>query len=331
MSDDPIWSQLLLQAALILLNAFFAASEIAVISLNEKKVRKLAEEGDKKSQKMLRMVESPTRFLSTIQVGITLAGFLGSAFAADNFAGKLSSWLVNDVGVRALSAGAINTVSVVIVTLILSFFTLVFGELVPKRIAMKKSEAVADMASGVIRVLSVVMKPIIWLLSASTNGTLRLFGINPKDEEEGVTEEEIRMMVDIGEEKGAIESGEREMIENVFEFSDLTAYDVMTHRTDMIAFQAEAEEEEVLSTITSSGLPVFPSMKRIRTTLSAFYRPEGICLIGEESIPFPFVRCSLPHTLYRKRCARTNCSRVCSKRRFTWRWCLTSTAAPRVS
>lgn len=258
MADGPLWSGLLLQVCLIALNAFFAASEIAVISLNEKKLRKQAEEGDRKAQRMLGLVEAPTAFLSTIQVGITLAGFLGSAFAADNFAGKISSFFINEVGITALSARTINTLAVIVVTLILSFFTLVLGELVPKRVAMKKSEQIAALVSGVIQALSVVMKPVIWLLSVCTNGALRLLGINPKDEEEEVTEEEIRMMVDIGEEKGTIESGEREMIENIFEFSDLSAADVMTHRTDMIAFSLDESEAHIIDVITRSGLSRFP-------------------------------------------------------------------------
>ena len=207
---DRLWGQLLLQLILIAVNAFFAATEIAVISLNENKVRKMAENGDKKAVKMLRMVDHTYNFLSTIQVAITLAGFLGSAFAADNFAERLRDWLVNDVGVTFVSPDTINTVAVILITLILSFITLVFGELVPKRVAMKKAEAVAGAAAGVIHAASVIMKPIVWLLSASTNGVLRLIGMDPNDEGEEVTEEEIRLMVDAGEEKGAIETAEKD-------------------------------------------------------------------------------------------------------------------------
>ena len=136
MSSDPIWPQLLLQLILILVNAYFAATEIAVISLNENVLRREAEEGDKKAAKLLKIVEAPTRFLSTIQIGITLAGFLGSAFAADNFAGRIRDWAVLKWQLDAATAAAVNTLAVILITIILSFFTLVLGELVPKRLAM---------------------------------------------------------------------------------------------------------------------------------------------------------------------------------------------------
>ncbi len=255
---DHIWGQLLLQVVLIAVNAFFAASEIAVLSLNDNKLKKLAEDGDKKAEKLLRMTEKPEGFLSTIQLGITLAGFLGSAFAAEHFADRICSWLINDIGFTALPANVVNTLAVIVITLILSYFTLVFGELVPKRIAMKKPEAVANATAGIIRGISVVMKPFVALFSASTNGVLRLFGINPKEESEQVTEEEIRMMVDIGEENGTIDSEERDMIENVFEFNNMSAADIMVHRTEISAIWTEDTQEEILSAIEETGLSRFP-------------------------------------------------------------------------
>lgn len=255
---DRLWGQILLQLVLIAVNAFFAATEIAVISLNDKKLRKLADGGDKKASKMMSMVEHPDKFLSTIQVGITLAGFLGSAFAADNFAGRLRDWLINDVGVTALSPNTINTLAIIFITLLLSFFTLVLGELVPKRIAMKRAEAVASGAESVIRFTAAFMKPVVWLLSATTNGVLRLLGLDPHDDDEEVTEEEIRLMVDAGEEKGAIETAEKELIENVFEFNNLTAADVMTHRTEMTALWIGDTEDEITQAIIESGFSRFP-------------------------------------------------------------------------
>jgi len=249
---------LLLQVVLILVNAFFAATEIAVISLNENVLRHQAEDGDKKAAKLLKIVETPTRFLSTIQIGITLAGFLGSAFAADNFAGRIRDWAVASYQLDAGAAAAVNTLSVILITIILSFFTLVFGELVPKRIAMQKTDKVARMACGVVSVLAAFMRPIIWLLTVSTNGMLRLLHIDPNAEDDEVSEEEIRMMVDIGEEKGAIESGEKEMIENIFEFNNMTAEDVMIHRTDVVMLWAEDPDEEIVRTIEETGLTRFP-------------------------------------------------------------------------
>lgn len=253
--DDPIWRQLLLQAFLIFVNAFFAMTEIAVISLNEPKVRRLAEEGDKKAAKKLRLLSEPAAFLSTIQIGITLAGFLGSAFAADNFAEKIEGWFE---AVTGASHDMVHTVSVVIITLILSYFTLVFGELVPKRIAMKKPDAVANLIVDIITFLSIVLRPVVWLLSVSTNGVLRLLGISPKDVDEQITEEEIRMMVDIGEEKGTIETTERQLIENIFEFNNICAGDIMTHRTDMTAICMDDSEEEIIKTIEESGVSRIP-------------------------------------------------------------------------
>ena len=258
MPSDQIWTQLLFHGVLILGNEFFAATEIAVMSLNENVLRHQAEDGDKKAAKLLKIVETPTRFLSTIQIGITLAGFLGSAFAADNFAGRIRDWAVASYQLDAGAAAAVNTLSVILITIILSFFTLVFGELVPKRIAMQKTDKVARMACGVVSVLAAFMRPIIWLLTVSTNGMLRLLHIDPNAEDDEVSEEEIRMMVDIGEEKGAIESGEKEMIENIFEFNNMTAEDVMLHRTDVVMLWAEDPDEEIVRTIEETGLTRFP-------------------------------------------------------------------------
>ena len=256
MSD--IIKQLALQLFLILLNAFFAATEIAVISLNEKKIKARAEDGDKKAGRMLKMIEEPTRFLSTIQIGITIAGFLGSAFAADNFAERLSDSIINTFGISPEGAGAVNTLSVIVITLILSFFTLVLGELVPKRVAMRHKEKLAELVCGVISGLAVALKPVIWLLTVSTNGVLRLIGIDPKSEDEEVTEEEIRLMVDAGEEDGNIEQNEKEMIENIFEFNNITAADVMVHRTEMTAVNIADTVDTILQTIKETGFSRFP-------------------------------------------------------------------------
>lgn len=214
MSD--IVNQLLLQLVLILLNAFFAATEIAVISLNEKRIKARADDGDKKAVKMLRMIEEPTRFLSTIQIGITLAGFLGSAFAADNFAERLSDFFVETFSIPAAYTGAINTVAVIVITLILSFFTLVLGELVPKRIAMRHKEKLAEAVCGVISFLAVALKPIIWLLTVSTNAVLRLFGIDPHAKEDPVSTEDIVLMLDAGVDEGSLDRNDIEYIKNVF-------------------------------------------------------------------------------------------------------------------
>ena len=209
--DDPIGSQLLIQLVLILVNAFFASTETAVVSLNENRIRKQAEDGDNAAVVMLKMIESPTRFLSTIQVCITLSGFLASAFAADNFASKLADAIIA-AGFTLLSPALLNTICVVLITLVLSYFMIVLGELVPKRIALHNAERVARFTCSIINTVAAIFSPLVWLLTVSTNGVLRLLRINPDENTEEVTEEEIRMMVDIGSESGAIEQDERTMI-----------------------------------------------------------------------------------------------------------------------
>lgn len=258
MESDSILPQLLLQLVLIAVNALFAATEIAVISLNETKVRRMAEGGDRKAAKMLRMVTEPTGFLSTIQICITLAGFLGSAFAADNFSDKLVNWLINDCEVSGVSPSALDTISVIIITLVLSYFTLVLGELVPKRIAMKRPEGIARAVSGLMIGMTTVLRPVIWLLTVSTNSVLRLCGIDPKDNAEEVSEEEIIMMLDEGEEAGSIESGEKELIKNVFSLNDTTAEDVMVHRSQVAFLKRDDARTTLLNEIAESGYSRFP-------------------------------------------------------------------------
>uniref|UniRef100_UPI003FEF5E43 hemolysin family protein n=1 Tax=Eubacterium sp. TaxID=142586 RepID=UPI003FEF5E43 len=252
--------QILLQIILIALNAFFAATEIAVISLNEKKVRALAEDGNKKAVKMLKIIEEPTQFLSTIQIGITLAGFLGSAFAADNFAEVLSAAISKAFNLSADNTKIINTVAVVLVTLILSYFTLIFGELVPKRIAMKHKEKLANSVCGIISFLAAVLKPIIWFLTISTNAVLRIVGIDPHEKEEPVSEEDIVLMLDAGADEGSLDHDDIEYIKNVFKLDKMTAEDVMTPRKSVISISYDASDKEILEIIEEesySRIPVY--------------------------------------------------------------------------
>lgn len=262
MSD--IVQPLLLQLILILINAFFAATEIALISLNEKKVKARAEDGDKKSIKMLKIIEEPTGFLSTIQVGITLAGFLGSAFAADNFADDLANFAIKKIPSLSGYESLVNTVSVIIITLILSYFTLVLGELVPKRIAMRHKEKLATAVCGIISFLAVVLKPIVWLLTVSTNACLRIFGIDPYEKDESVSQDDIELMLDVGADEGTLDQDDIEYIKNVFKLNDLTAADVMTPRKAIVNISSEASIEEVLHTIETEGysrIPVYSDSK----------------------------------------------------------------------
>ena len=247
---------LLVLAVLILINAFFAASEIAFISLNDAKIDRQAKEGNKKAKRIKNMLKEPSKFLATIQIGITLAGFLSSAFAADAFASELAPKL-NEL--LPLGISAWNTIAIIIITLILSYFSLVFGELVPKRIAMKNPEKIAFGAVGTIRFIHIITKPIVNFLNFSTNTICKLFGVGPQDEET-VTEEEIRMMVDVGEEKGSIEEEERELINNVFEFNDKTVSEVMIHRTEVYAIDVTSKIEDILTELKEykySRIPVY--------------------------------------------------------------------------
>lgn len=249
-------TQIILQITLILLNAVFACAEIAVISMNDNKLASMAANGDKRAIRLARLTSQPARFLATIQVAITLSGFLGSAFAADNFSGALVDWLVS-LGVT-LPVNTLKTLAVILITILLSYFTLVFGELVPKRIAMKRAESLALAMSALITFISHLFAPIVWFLTLSTNTILRLFGIDPNTEENNVSEEEIRMMVDVGSEKGVIDPDEKQMIQNVFEFDDLTVEEFATHRTDISLLWLEESVEEWGKTIHETRHSLYP-------------------------------------------------------------------------
>ena len=247
---------IILQVVLIALNAVFACAEIAVLSVSETKLEKMAEDGNKQAKRLCRLTREPAKFLATIQVAITLSGFLGSAFAADNFSEPLVDWLVS-LGVTVPRA-TLDAAAVVIITLVLSYFTLVFGELVPKRLAMKRAEKLALGISGLVSGISTVFKPIVWLLTVSTNLILRLMGVDPHEAEEKVSEEEIRMLVDAGSENGVIDRQEKEFIQNVFEFDDLTAREIATHRTELVILWMEDSLEKWNETIHTSRHTLYP-------------------------------------------------------------------------
>ena len=264
-SNEPVDAvsvglKLLLLFALIFVNAFFAMSEIAIISLNDTKMQKLAEEGNKKAKQIVKLTENSSRFLSTIQIGVTLAGFLTSASASQNFADMLTNAVAKTPVVNYVGESVINGISVVLITLVTSYFSLVLGELAPKRIAMQKPEKISFRVVGILTFIAKMTKPFVKVLSLSTNAVVRLFGLDPNSDEEQVTEEEIRMMVDVGEEKGVIEEAQAEMIDNIFEFDDLDVGDVMTHRTEMTAIEVSRSLEEVAEIAVENGysrIPVF--------------------------------------------------------------------------
>ena len=257
-STGNLLGQIVLLILLILCNAFFAASEIAIISLNDNKIRKMAEDGHKKAKLVLRLTSDSSNFLATIQIGVTLAGYLASATAAQSLSDPLAAWFVSVVPSMQDNIGTVQGVSVFVITLLMSYFSLVFGELVPKRIAMQKSEALSFAVIGILRGVSIVTRPFVRLLSFSTNIVVRLLGMNPHASEENVTEEEIRMMVDVGEEKGVIEGSQKLMINNIFEFDDITAEDIMTPRTDVAAVDVEDGIVEALRIGVDEGYSRVP-------------------------------------------------------------------------
>ena len=251
-----IVSLLLIQVVLIALNAVFASAELAVLSVNEPRINRLAEQGSKKARRLRKLTKEPAKFLSTIQIAITLSGFLGSAFAADGFSDPLVDWLI---GLGAtLPRNTLDTLSVIFITLVLSYFTLIFGELVPKRIAMKKAEALALNVSGIVGGISVLFKPVVWLLSVSTNAVLRMLGVDPNETEEQICEEDIRMMVETGGETGAIDKDEQNFIQNVFEFDDLSVGEILTHRTDLTMLWLEDTDDTWEKTVCSSSFSRYP-------------------------------------------------------------------------
>lgn len=251
-----MWQPLILQIVLIFLNAIFACAELAVLSVNEAKLEKMSEEGNRGAKRLYVMTREPARFLATIQVAITLSGFLGSAFAADNFSDPIVKWLMSfDL---PISEETLDAVAVVVITVILSFVTLVFGELVPKRLAMRKSESLALALSAPVSFISKAFAPLVWLLTVSTNGILRLFGIDPSETEDNVSEEEIRMMADIGAERGVIDSEENNIIQNVFEFDELSVSEAMVHRTEVATLDVEETLEEWRAIIHEKVYDYYP-------------------------------------------------------------------------
>lgn len=256
-SSGNLLLQFLLLALLILINAFFAASEMAIISASDTRIKYLADDGNKKAIMLLRLLSKPSSFLAAIQVGVTLSGLLSSAVASESLADRLTLAFSHS----GISPTLLKVLSVVVITLLLSFFTLVFGELVPKRIAMKNSEKIALGVVGVLNAVSIIFKPFVAMLSYSTNTVARLFGVEPGEDQNNVTEEEIRMMVDVGEENGTINENEKEMINNVFEFNDRTAGEIMTHRTEIFAVEDTANFEDIIDIAMQEGFSRIPVFK----------------------------------------------------------------------
>ena len=256
MDDNPLILLFLLQLLFIFLNAIFACAEIAVIRMNDNKLAKLAAAGDKRALRLTRLTEQPSSFLATIQVGITLVNLLSSAVANENFSDRLEGWLIS-IGIRIPEA-VVNIMSVAVITILLTYFTVLLGELIPKRIAMKKAESIALGMSGLIYAVSKIFTPAVWLFTVSTNGILKLFGFNPNEEDDENIEEEILMILDAGKQKGTIQPEEQNMIQNIFEFDDITAGEIMTHRTEVSLLWLDESDEQWEQTIYGSRHSYYP-------------------------------------------------------------------------
>lgn len=291
--DSTILPKLVLLLALVLVNAFFAASEIAIVTFNDNKLKKLADDGNKKAKMLVKMVSEPSKFLSSIQVGVTLSGFLASASAAEQFQPMLTKAL----SFIPIQTSVLSGISLLIITLAISYVSLVLGELVPKRIAMHNPEKISLAVAPIVYFLYRVEKPLVAVLSFSTNLILRLIGIDPANKPEQVTEEEIRMMIDVGNEEGTIEQSERDMIDNIFEFDDITAEDVMTHRTEIAAVESTSTIPEVVRLAMTEGYSRIPVYKEdIDDIIGIVYAKDMLRFIGkgEESLENrsiePFIR-----------------------------------------
>jgi putative hemolysin len=281
-TETGTWGSVFLLILLILINAFFAACEIAVITLNDAKVEKMAESGDKNARKLLKLTSNSSRFFSTIQIGVTLAGFLSSAAAAQSF----SDMLAGALSFLPLPQQTIDGISTFLITLILSYFSLVFGELVPKKIAMKRAEALSFRFAGVLTGIAAVFRPIVSLLTASTNAVVKLLGIDPRDTEQTITEEEILMMVDAGEEKGVLDEDAKDMISNIFDFSDSTVNEIMTHRTEVDAVEDTATIQDAVELSIKTGhsrIPVYHD--DLDTILGIIYVKDLLKFVGTDIDP----------------------------------------------
>lgn len=279
-------AQILLQVVFILLNAFFAGSEIAFLSLSPIKLSKQAEDGDKTAAALLKAVENPNSFLSGIQVAITLSGFMSAAFGTENFSGYLDNFLLNTLGLP-LPAGVVSVISTVVVTIIISFFSIAFGEMVPKRVAMQKPMMFAVPAIKVLRVVSVIFAPMTALLDLCTNGSLRLLGMKTEAEDGVASEEDLRLMVESSGEQGTIDQDEQEWIENVFDFGDTTASNAMTPEPDVTAFSLEDSNEEIMETIRSTGLSRYPVYEEDINDICGILNARDFLLNLQEKEPRP--------------------------------------------
>ena len=252
--EDSSGSSIILILILVMVNAFFASAEMAIVSMNKTKLNLLAEEGNKKAQLLLSLIKDSSSFLATIQVGITFAGFFASASAATSISSEFGQVLSN------LGIPYGNNIALILTTLVISYITLVLGELVPKRIALQNAEKVAMFSVKPIVIISKFTRPFVWFLSLSTNLILKVFGVDTEGVEEKISREELRSLVELGEEQGTINETERTMIDGIIKFDDILAKEVMTPRTETFCIEANADIKENINLILQenySRIPIY--------------------------------------------------------------------------
>lgn len=256
--NGQIISNLFFLAFLTLVNAFFSCTEMAVVSVNKNRMGMLAEKGNKKAKLILKLLEEPTNFLSTIQVAITLSGFFASASAATNFSFVVQNWL------NPFNIPYTKEISLVLVTVVLSFFTLVFGELVPKRVALQRAESIALFSVKIVYLISKIVLPFIKLLSFSTNLVLKILGVNLENIEEKVSEEEIKSLIEVGQRHGVFNETEKEMITSVLSFDNKIAREIMIPRKNVYSINIDTPLTNYLDELLEekhSRIPVYQGDK----------------------------------------------------------------------
>lgn len=282
MDSSDLWTQIFLIFVLIGVNAFFAASEMAIVSVRQARLKPLIDDGNKAAMIVSKFLEEPSKLLSTIQIGITFAGFLASAIGAQTLSNSLAVYL-KGLNIPVVSASA-TVIATLIVTAIIGFFTIVLGELVPKRLALEKSDKIALMVAKPIKLLSKVTAPAVKLLSYTTNLIARLLGGSNTVDNSQITEEEIRLMINVGEEKGIFQETETNMINSIFEFDNTVAKEVMTPRTHIIAVSVEASVDEILEIIVEenfSRIPVYENS--IDNVIGLLYVKDLFALIKKST------------------------------------------------
>ena len=268
---------IILLIILILINGIFSATELAFLSIDKIKLKQDIESGNKKAISINKILSNPSSFLSTIQIGITLAGFLASAFAADYFA----EYFLNIINISFISTEVLETILVIIITIILSYFTLVFGELVPKRIAINYSHTVAYTFVDLIRIVNFIFYPLIKFLTFSTELICKLFKIKQKDNK--LTEEDIRKMILLGKDQGVVEEKEKEYILNVFNFNDLEAIKVMTPKKDVVMLNIDDELKTNILKIKESKYSRFPVYQNDKNNIIGIINVKDIIIEHKES------------------------------------------------